>query len=620
MYMTASLQKVLTEQAASVSLHRTLAHSDKVYSVAFSPDGRHLVTGSVTRHLHLWDLTESELAPTTLSGHTKFVWSASFSPDAKTIASASGDGSVFLWSVADRACYRIMESHPSLVLSLYGSAFSPDGNYLAAACMDGDIRLWTLWNRQPSRRLRAHKAAVYSVSFSVDSRFLASGGADETVRIWDVSERRQINVLARPGSRVTSIVFSPDGRRLAYASADKKIYIAELGRGETKILAGHQGLVWNIEFSPDSRFLISGSDDRTVRFWEVETGVELNSIAAHQGSVNSVAFSPDGGFAASASDDKTVLIWNLEQLKERPEAYLSLMEKSSPENLPDENYDLAESVQTSVLDLLAQSEALLPENFLAIYRQLLDLTPNLEAAKAGGGHTYTVGGYYGLSHKGELESLLPEEYLYAESLFFYRLCNREALYYGREGGLRQRRRLVYILTQSGLEMSGGGYLLARCLTLALTQKLLARAADLRQSFIGSDFSEPLDPGTGAGAGRLLEFQDSRELDWLKIIAEAAARIKKLRNDYPEIETIWILDANAASDWERESREYFRQLRAGGRQTAWFVNPALKESAENCRSHTLFNHCHYLGDILPQSFMTAAGAGVFKYDFTGGSSC
>ncbi len=603
--MTANLQKVLREQAASVSFHRTLPHSDKVYSVAFSPDGRHLVTGSITRHLHLWDLTESELAPTTLSGHTKFVWSASFSPDAKTIASASGDGSVFLWNVADRAYYRIMESHPSLVLSLYGSTFSPDGSYLAAACMDGDIRLWTTKHRYPSRRLQGHKGAVYSVSFSADSRFLASGGEDETVRIWDVVAHREINVLARPDCRVTSIVFSADGRRLAYASADKKIYILQLSSGESKILSGHQGLVWNIEFSPDSRFLISGSDDRTVRLWEVETGVELNSIAAHQGSVNSVAFSPDGCFAASASDDKTVLIWDLEQLKERPEAYLSLVKNTAAENLPDENYDLAESVQISVLDLLAQAEALLPEKFLSIYRQLLDLTPNLETAKAGGGHTYTVGGYHGLSHKGELESLLPGEHLYSESLFLHRLCNREALYYGREGGLRQRRCLVYILTQSGLEMTGDCDILARCLSLTLTQKFMSSAVDLRHCFIGSDFSEPLDPGTGAGAGRLFKFQDSSPLDWIKIMKEALTRIKRLQNEYLEIETIWILDAHAASDWERESRDYFHQLRGIGRQMAWFVNPALKESADVCRSHVLFSHCHYLGDILPQSFMAAA---------------
>jgi len=145
-----------------------------------------------------------------------------------------------------------------------------------------------------------------------------------------------------------------------------------------------------------------------------------------------------------------------------------------------------------VFGYLLDSDELLPENFVSIYRQLLDLLPNLGLEKAGGGHTYTVGGYHGLSHKGELESLLSGEYLYPESLFLHRLCNREALYYGREGGVKKRHRLVYILTQSGPEMSGGCDLLARSLTLALVEKLALAPVDLRHSFIGSSLSVPLD--------------------------------------------------------------------------------------------------------------------------------
>ncbi len=608
--MTSSLQQVLTEQASAVVLHRTLAHNDKVYSVAFSPDGRYLVSGSVTRHLHLWDLSQDESVPTTLSGHTKFVWSVSFSPDAKTIVSASGDGAVFLWDVASRKYYRIMESHPSLVISLYGSAFSPDGRYLAAAGMDGEIRLWTTWNRHPSRRLSGHKGAVYSVAFSADSRFLASGGDDETVRIWDVVTRQEIKVIARPGSRVTSIVFSPDGCWLAYASADQNIYMSHLGSGEVMVFSGHRGLVWNIEFSPDSRFLISASDDQTVILWEVSSGLKLNVLNQHQGAVNSVAFSPDGRFAASAGDDKTVLIWDLEQLKERPDAYLKLLEKDTTEFFPDDDLDFLSAAQGSVLDLLANVDELLSEHFLSIYRQLLDLIPNLEIKKKGGGHLYTVGGYHGLSHKGELESILPGEYLYPESLFLHRLCNNEALYYGREGGSRKRQRLVYILTQTGLEMSGSCDLLARCLSLTLVENLLAEPVDLRHSFIGSDFSEALDPATGAGARRLVEFQDRRPLAWLKVLEEVVPRIKEWQNEYLEIEIIWVLDAFAASDWERESRDLVLKLRAVGPQVAWFVNPAPKNSPLVCRSHTLFSHCNYLSEILPQSF-TAGAAGDVK---------
>ena len=601
--MNLSLSRIMTEQAAQIVPVRILKHPRKVYSVAFSPDGRYLISGSVSRHLHLWDLKQAESEYVTFSGHTKFVWSASFSPDGKTIASASGDGCIFLWDVESRSHFRIMESHPSVVRSLYGSAFSPDGRYLAAACMDGNVRLWSTWNRHPARRLEGHKGPVYSVCFSHDSRFLASGGDDESVRIWDVAKRREINVFARPGCRVTSILFSRDGRWLAYASVDKQIYLSDLASGEIRILKGHQELVWNIDFSPDSRFLISGSDDQCVIIWDVESASQLSVLNGHQGAVNSVAFSHDGCFAASAADDKTVIIWDLKYLQERPESYLSLVEKKSETLRQNYAENLSAPEQSPVLQALLAVDELLPDNFLSVYRQLLDLTPNLAIEKQGGGHTYTIGGYHGLSYKGQLESLLPGEYLYPETLFLHRLCNQEALYYGREGGRRQRRRLVYLLTQTGLEMSGSNEFLARTLTLALIEKLLPASVELKHSFISADLTEALDPAAGAGTQRLLTFQDPKPLAWLKVLAAITDRIKSWRNEYLEIETIWIIDSHAVSDWEIESRSDISLLRSIGRQVAWFVDPVAKASAASCRSHSLFSNCHYLGDILPQSWMS-----------------
>ncbi|MCK5680202.1 WD40 repeat domain-containing protein [bacterium] len=599
--MALSLDRVLTKQAAQVVLHRTLKHREKVYCVAFSPDGRYLVSGSVSRHLHLWDLEKAESEPVTFSGHTKFVWSVSFSPDGKTIASASGDGCLFLRDVKSGSHYRIMESHYSRVQAYYGSAFSPDGRYLAAACMDGDIHLWSTLNRYPARRLRGHKGAVYGVSFSADSRFLASGGDDETIRVWDVSARQEVNVLVRPGCRVTNIIFSADGNWLAYASANTQIYLSNLGTGEVRCLSGHQGVVWNVEFSPDSRFLISASNDQMVIIWEVKSGLNINVLSGHRGAVNSVAFAPDGSFAASASDDKTVRIWDLQHLKERPEAYLRLVEKQPDRLNQTDSADFFAETQRSVFNCLLNSEELLPENFVSIYRQMLDLLPNLSLEKSGGGHTYTVGGYHGLSHKGELESLLSGEYLYPESLFLHRLCNREALYYGREGGVRKRHRLVYILTQSGLEMSGSCDLIARALTLALVEKLALAPVDLRHSFIGSSLTESLDPALSDGARRLVSFKEHKPLDWISVLKDVVAQMKCWQNDYVEIEAIWIVEPHVASDWELESCESALQLRSVGRQQAWFITPAPDSPTCTCKSHTLFTQCKYLNDILPQSW-------------------
>jgi len=330
-----SLSTILSEQAAQITPHGTpVRHSERVYCVTFSPDGRYLVSGSVNRQVNIWEVGTTELSDY-MKGHTKFVWSLAFAPDGKTLASASGDGTIFLWDIETRSYYRIEESHYAISLPLYGVAFSPKGDYFAAGCLDGIVRLWSTASRRPPWKLKGHKNEVYSVAFSPDGRFLASGGNDFTVRIWNVANKNEEEILTRHGCRVTSVTFSPDGRFLAYASTNTHIYIVNLASGESQILSGHQGLVWSIAFSPDSRLLISGSNDYSVRLWDVESGRQIQTLEGHQDDVNSVAFSPDGLLAASASDDRTVRVWDLSMFNERPETYLRLVANQEKETAID---------------------------------------------------------------------------------------------------------------------------------------------------------------------------------------------------------------------------------------------------------------------------------------------
>ena len=320
-----SLNTILNEQAAQITSHGTpVHHSERVYCVTFSPDGRHLVSGSVNRQVNVWEVGATELSGY-MQGHTKFVWSLAFSPDGKTLASTSGDGSVFLWDMESRSHFRIEESHYAIILPLYGVDFSPTGKYFAAGCSDGIVRLWSTSSRRPPWKLKGHKSEVYSVAFSPDGRFLASGGNDFTVRIWDVKKKSEEEIMTRHGCRVTSVIYSPDGRLLAYASTDKQIYIINLASGQSQTLQGHQDIVWSIAFSPDSRLLLSGSNDHSVRLWDVESGQQVQILEGHQDEVNSVAFSPDGLMAASASNDQTVRVWDLTLFKQRPETYLKLI-------------------------------------------------------------------------------------------------------------------------------------------------------------------------------------------------------------------------------------------------------------------------------------------------------
>ena len=290
-------------------------HTDAITSVAFSPDGKTLASGSYDRTIRLWDVTTGRPIGQPLTGHNGEVTSVAFSPDGKTLASGSADASVRLWDVTTgRPIGQPLTGHNGEVTSV---AFSPDGKTLASGSYDGTVRLWDVATGRPIRQpLTVHNSWVFSVAFSPDGKTLASGNADGTVRLWDVATGRPVGQpLTGHTGEVFSVAFSPDGKTLASGNGSDRtvrLWNVTTGRPIGQPLTGHTGWVFSVAFSPDGRTLASGSDDRTVRLWDVTTGRPIGQpLTGHTGAVTSVAFSPDGRTLASGSDDRTVRLWNV---------------------------------------------------------------------------------------------------------------------------------------------------------------------------------------------------------------------------------------------------------------------------------------------------------------------
>ncbi len=286
-------------------------HTGAVYSVAFSPDGKTLASGSFDGTVRLWDATTGHQTGNPLTGHTGAVRSVAFSPDGKTLASG-GDGVVRLWDVTTgHQTGNPLTGHTGAVESV---AFSPDGKTLASGSFDGTVRLWDVaTGHQIGNPLTGHADAVLSVAFSPDGKTLASGSFDGTVRLWDMATGRQIGNPLTGHGVVYSVAFSPDGKTLASGSSHSRVRLWDMATGRQigNPLTGGTGAVYSVAFSPDGKTLASGGDG-VVRLWDVTTGHQIgNPLTGHTSSVYSVAFSPDGKTLASGSDDHTVRLWDV---------------------------------------------------------------------------------------------------------------------------------------------------------------------------------------------------------------------------------------------------------------------------------------------------------------------
>jgi WD40 repeat protein len=299
-------------------------HSDWVSCVAFSPDGGILASGSTDNTVKLWDVRTGDVLRT-LSGHSNYVYSVAFSPDGKTLASGSRDRTVKLWDVRTGDVLRTLSGRPSSVTSV---AFSPDGGTLASGSMafsfdvstlasgsdDNTVKLWDVKGGKLSRTLSGHSSDsdVYSVAFSPDGKTLVFGSGDNTVKLWDVKDGELLGTLSGHSDHVISVAFSPDGSTLASGSRDSTVKLWDVRSGDVlRTLSGHSDYVRSVAFSPDGGTLASGSDDNTVKLWDVKDGKLSRTLSGHSGSVYSVAFSPDGSTLASGSTDNTVKLWDV---------------------------------------------------------------------------------------------------------------------------------------------------------------------------------------------------------------------------------------------------------------------------------------------------------------------
>jgi WD40 repeat protein/tetratricopeptide (TPR) repeat protein/energy-coupling factor transporter ATP-binding protein EcfA2 len=312
---TAAADRVysILTQVSLPGLYMTIQDKRELQSVAFSPDGNWLATGSRDDHLRVFDL-DTGTQVFSWGFEDKRVTSVAFSKDGRLVAAGNRDAKAAVFNVATGERVGPILEHRDEVRAV---ALNSNATLLATGTglTDFKVRIWLI-ETGLQRFEFDHGGDINEVHFAPQENLVLSASEDGTAKLWDAVTGELLHTM-KHNAAVATANFNATGDLIVTASGDDtaRVWNTETGLPESEPMR-HDREVTDAAFSPDSNFILTASEDKQARLWEAASAQLVHPPWSHRETVNDVTFSPDGMLAVSASDDKTVRLRDVATGKE----------------------------------------------------------------------------------------------------------------------------------------------------------------------------------------------------------------------------------------------------------------------------------------------------------------
>ncbi|XVE86213.1 hypothetical protein DITRI_Ditri18aG0017800 [Diplodiscus trichospermus] len=304
------------DQIPSETLQILQAHTDEVWFLQFSHNGKFLASSSNDRSAIIWEVDANGVSlKHKLSGHQKPVSSVSWSPDDHHLLTCGVEEVVRCWDVSSGECLHVYEKAG---LGMVSCGWSPDGKWIFSGLNDKSICMWELDGKELECWKGQRTLKISDLEITSDGKWIISICRDTAILLLD--REAKVERLIEEDQTITSFSLSRDNRFLLVNLLNQEIHLWNIER-DLKLVSKYKGhkrtrfIIRSCFGGLEQAFIASGSEDSLVYIWHRATGELIEALPGHSGAVNCVTWNPTNHhMLASASDDRTIRIWGLNNL------------------------------------------------------------------------------------------------------------------------------------------------------------------------------------------------------------------------------------------------------------------------------------------------------------------